>query len=320
MKNFAYSIADSFPAAAKELQNPNTVAKAGGTDLLDLLKERIIEPDETVNLQQARKDGPDGELSALATLADVAANEKIRKDFPALAEAAGIAATPQVRNFATVGGNLCQHTRCWYFRNASFACVRRGDPVCSAQIEGADNRYHAIFPTPQCASAHPSNLAPPLVALGAKLACVHPDGDRTMDVALLYEEAKPGVLNNLTLRPGELIRGVQLKATPLTRLSTYMEFRERESFDFAVVSVAAALEMEGGKVKDARIVLGAVAGGPYRATRAENVLRGNALDPQKAADAALAGARPLEHNRFKVTIAKTLVRRALEELGRRSER
>jgi xanthine dehydrogenase YagS FAD-binding subunit len=155
-----------------------------------------------------------------------------------------------------------------------------------------------------------------LIALGAQLACVHPDGDRTLDAALLYAEPKKGQLNNTTLRPGELIRGVVLEASPLTKRSTYVEFRERESFDFAAVSVAVALDMADGVVRDARIVLGAVAPAPYRAKAVEDALRGKPLDAKKAAKLAMKGAEPLEQSAYKVTIAETLVRRALEELTR----
>jgi xanthine dehydrogenase YagS FAD-binding subunit len=151
--------------------------------------------------------------------------------------------------------------------------------------------------------------------VGAKAACVHPDGDRTIDLELLYEpRPREGVLPDTTLRPGELIRAVVLEPTPLSRRSTYVEFRERLSFDFALVSVAAALHVEDGKVKEARIVCGAVAPAPYRARAAEQALLGKAPDPAAAAEAAVKGAAPLEHNKHKVVILKRLVRRALEEL------
>ena len=316
MKNFVYTIAGDFRAASRALQAKGTVVKAGGTDLLDLLKERIVEPDEAVSLKEAKRDGPAGEISALTTLAELAADRGIARDFPALHHAAAVAATPQVRNFATMGGNLCQHTRCWYFRNKDFACFKRGTGACAAKAAGALNRYHALFPSRQCGCAHPSNLAPALMALDAQVACVHPDGDRTLDVALLYDEPKEGQLNNMTLRSGELIRGVTLKASPLTRRSTYVEFRERESFDFAVVSAAVALDLADGVVRDVRIVLGAVAPTPYRAKAAEDALRGKPLDAKKAAELAVLGAKPLEQSAYKVTVARTLVRRALEELTR----
>jgi len=316
MKSFSYLNADSFAAAAKALQTgTNAHAKGAGTDLLDLFKERLLEPQEVVNLKRIPSDEKKGELSALATLAEVAGDEWVKLDFPAVHKAAAEAATPQIRNVGTVGGNLAQHTRCWYFRTNGFECFKRGTGACSAMDDAAHNRYHAIFPHDKCASAHPSNLAPALIAVGARVVCVHPEGDRVLDAELLYEASdEPGRFHDTTLRPGELIRAVRLEASPLTRNSTYVEFRERLSFDFAVASVAAAVHVEGGVVKDARIVCGAVALTPFRAREAERALIGKKLDPEAAAEAAVKGATPLSGNRFKIPILKRLVRRALEEL------
>jgi len=318
MKRFAFLTAQSYEAAAGALgASGNAVAKGAGTDLLDLLKERVIEPDEVVNLLRVEAKGGAGALAAGATLAEVAAAPWVREQFPAVAKAAGEAATPQIRNVGTVGGNLCQHTRCWYFRNPAFDCFKRGKGTCSAVEDGAQNRYHAIFPHERCASAYPGNLAPALIAVGARVECVHPDGGRTMDLALLYDEGPSGRLADVTLRKGELIRAVLLKESPLARNSTYVEYRERLSFDFAVASVAAAVEKEGGKVKAARIVCGAVSPVPYRAQAAEQALAGRSLDDaaiRAAAAAAVAGAEPLAQNGYKVVILERLVRRALEEL------
>ncbi|MHC4818650.1 MAG: FAD binding domain-containing protein [Planctomycetota bacterium] len=313
MKAFAYSSPRDFPSASKAVR-AGAVAKAGGTDLLGLLKDRIYEPDDLVSLLRAGGPPRQGEIGALTTLADLASLSWIGEDFPAVRIAAATAATPQIRNVGTVGGNLCQHTRCWYFRNLAFPCFKRGTGACSAMEEGAHNRYHAIFPHARCASAHPSNLAPALIAVGARAACVQPTGERTMDLELAYAEPDEGRFSDTGLREGELIRAVLLEPSPLTRNSAYVEFRERMSFDFAVASVAAAVHVEEGKVRDARIVCGAVAPTPFRARAAEDVLKGRALDPAAAADALVKGAEPLEQNRYKVVILKRLVRRALEEL------
>ena len=315
MKAFAYLTAKKFATAAKALaEADNAVAKSAGTDLLDLCKERVVEPDEVVNLLEVERSAQRNRVSALATLAEVAGNEWIRTDYPALAKAAGEAATPQIRNVGTVGGNLCQVTRCWFLRQKGFNCYKLGHADCAATYEGAHNRYHAIFPHKRCACAHPSNLAPALIALGARVSCVHPDGDRTLDVELLYDRPRSGRLTEMTLRKGELIETIHLEPTPLAKNSTYVEFRERLSFDFPVASVAAAVHVEGGKVSDARIVCGGVAPAPYRARAAEDALKGKRLDPEAAAEAAVKGAEPLAQNRYKVVILKRLVRRALEEL------
>lgn len=317
MKRFTYLQADSFAAAGKALREaPDAMAKAGGTDLLDLMKERVVEPDSLVTLHRIAAEGAGGEISALRTLADVAGDERIRADFPALAKAAGDAATPQIRNFGTVGGNLCQHTRCWYFRNSGYDCFKRGGSGCAALADTAQNRYHAIFPHERCGCAHPSSLAPALIALGAKAAVVGAEAEMVVDLEELYRPPKSGQISDTVLRKGELIRALILAPSAMTRRSTYVEFRERDSFDFALVSVAAAVDLTDGVVRDARIVLGAVAPTPWRAREAENALRGKPLDPAAAAEAALAGARPLSQAAYKVTIAKTLVRRALEELKR----
>lgn len=315
MKSFAYAIASSFAAAGKALAAaPDAVLKAGGTDLLDLLKERVIEPAEVVALAPSARDAKPGEISALATLAEIAADERIGKEFPALRQAAAVAATPQIRNFATAGGNLCQHTRCWFLRNDGHECFKRGDSGCAALEAGARNRYNAIFPHERCGCAHPSNLAPALIALKARLHCVHPEGERTLEAEDLYRAPKSGQIGDTVLRKGEIVRAILLEPSSLARRSVYLEFRERESFDFAAVSVAAAVDLEGGIVKEARIVLGAVAPTPHRAKAAEEALRGKRLDPAAGAAAALQGAKPLGENGFKVTIARTLVRRALEAL------
>ncbi len=317
MKAFAYVTADDFDAASRALASagPRAVAKAGGTDLLALLKSRLLEPDEVVNLLRAKRDDVKGEVSALTTLAEVAEDPWIKENFPAVARAAIEAATPQVRNTATVGGNLCQHTRCWYFRDRNYACFKRGTGDCSAAPDDAQNRYHAIFPHKRCVSAHPSNLAPALIAVGAKALCVHPEGGRTLDAELLYDEGPSGRRSDTVLREGELIRAVLLEPSPLARRSTYLEFRERQSFDFAIASVAAALDLEGKTVRDVRIVCGGVAPIPYRAKAAEALLRGKKLDIDAAAAAAVAGAAPLKDNAYKVPILKQLVRRALAEIA-----
>jgi len=317
MKAFAYLTADGFEAASKELaaKGPAAMAKAGGTDLLPLLKSRLFEPDEVVNLQRIRHAGKNGELGALATLAEVSADAWVKENFPAVAKAAGEAATPQIRNAGTVGGNLCQHTRCWYFRDANYTCYKRGTGDCSAAPDGAQNRYHAIFPHKRCVSAHPSNLAPALIAVGAKVHCVHPDGDRTLDVELLYDEGPKGRKTDTILREGELIRAIALEPTALAKRSTYVELRERQSFDFAIASVAAAIELDGRTVRDVRIVCGGVAPIPFRAKAAENAIRGGKLDIEAAARAAVAGATPLSDNAYKVPILKELVRRALMEIS-----
>jgi len=316
MKSFAFLEADSFAAASKAaVESGNAVVKGAGTDLLDLMKSRIVTPDHVVSLLGAGVTEKRGELSALATLHDIATDEWIGLEFPALRTAAAEAATPQVRHVGTLGGNLAQSTRCWYFRTPGHDCLKLGSARCAAADERAENRYHGLFPAGGCCAAHPSNLAPALIALKAQVDCVHPDGNRSMDAELLYDGAKPGGIADTCLRPGEIIRAVRLTPSPLARKSVYLEVRERQSFDFALASVAAAAEIRDGKVAEIRIVCGGVAPTPRRLVAVEEKLTGNRLDPA-AADLAATGAEPQAQNRYKIPILKRLVRRALEELGR----
>jgi len=315
MKKFSYLLPSTFSEAAAALQGEHAIAKGAGTDLLDLLQKRIVEPDRVVSLLPVKDAEKQGEISALATLHDLATDEWVKLEFPVLHAAAHEAATPQVRNVGTVGGNLAQTTRCWYLRTPGHACVKLGDKECAAAGDRAENRYHGVFSNGGCHCAHPSNLAPALIAVKARAACVHPDGDRTMDVELLYDGVKPGQMSDLALRRGELIRAVLLEPSALARNSVYVEFRERQSFDFAVASVAAAADIRDGVVKEVRIVCGGVAPAPYRAHEAEKALIGKKIDPDAAAAATVKGAEALGHNRYKIPVLEELVRRALKEIA-----
>jgi len=316
MKSFAYIEADSFAAASKAaVGTKNAVFKGAGTDLLDLMKHRIVEPLHVVSLLYAEQKEQQGEIGALATLHDVATDEWVRLEFPALHTAAAEAATPQIRHVGTVGGNLAQATRCWYFRTPGHDCIKLGSDRCAAMGDSAENRYHGLFPKNGCCAAHGSNLAPALIALKAQVDCVHPDGNRTMDVEVLYDGVKKGEIADTCLRDGEVIRAVKLTPSPLARNSVYLELRERQSFDYALVSVAAAAEVRDGKVAEARVVCNGVAPVPLRLRAVEKKLEDGGLDPA-AAKLAAAGADPRAQNRFKIPILERLVRRALEELER----
>lgn len=320
MKRFAYLQAKTLPAASAALAaREGALAKGGGTDLLDLLKERVVEPDELVNLLGAERAAGPNEVSALATLAELAAHPHVTANFPALAQAAGEAATPQLRNVGTVGGNLCQHSRCWYLRNPGYACFKRGTPQCAAVQPDAENQYHAVLGVGVCACAHPSNLAPALIATGGKLALVGPKGERVIEAEALYRAPQFGDLSDTTLARGELIRALVLEPSGLAKRSVYREVRERQSFDFALASVAAAVDLGAdGKVRAARVVCGAVASTPHRSAAAEEVLAGETLDgalAAKAAEEAVAAARPLAKNGYKIDVLKVLIRRALEALA-----
>jgi xanthine dehydrogenase YagS FAD-binding subunit len=316
MKNFAYLQPTSFADAAEALGKVSgSVAKGAGTDLMDLLKSRTVEPEAVVSLLNVGATEKRGELSAIATLHDIATDEWIRMEFPALHHAAAEAATPQIRHVGTLGGNLAQATRCWYFRTPGHDCIKKGAERCAAMDEHAENRYHAIFPSGGCAAAHASNLAPALIALKAKVDCVHPDGDRTLDAEFLYETPKRGRVADHGLRDGEIIRAVRLEPSALARRSVYMEVRERQSFDFALVGVAAAADVRDGKVHEVRIVCSGIAPTPLRLTAVEQELTGGTLNPA-AARLASNGAEPLGQNGFKAVLLQRVVARAIEGLAK----
>jgi xanthine dehydrogenase YagS FAD-binding subunit len=251
------------------------------------------------------------EIGALAKLADIAAHATVKQEYPLLAQAARAVASPQIRNAATLGGNLCQESRCWYFRypnhlGGAIACSRKGGGRCFA-VQG-DNRYHAIMGARGCFAACPSDTAVALAALDASLAVVGPEAKRTIPVRDFYTS------NGNTLKRGELVVGVRIPKAPGGARQTFLKFTLRKPIDFAIVSVATVVCIENGLFREARIALGAVAPGPIRAAAAEKALLGkpqNEATVAKAAEAAFAKARPLRENGYKVEIAKTLLKQAL---------
>jgi xanthine dehydrogenase YagS FAD-binding subunit len=316
VKSFAYVRPKTIEGVVTALGEASTL-KANGLDLLDRMKERVDEPRFLVALVDVpamdRIDvEPSGvRIGAMATLAAIAESEPLRKACPALVEAAGEAASPQLRNRATVGGNLAQHTRCGYYRHKSFPCWKRGSDSCPVLADGAVQETAAIFGNGSCASAHPSSLAPVLLAAGATAVVRGKQGPREVALADLYESPKKGKASDVVLAPDELIAQVGFRAAPR---SAFVEVRRRAAFDWALVSCAAAIEEKDGKVSVARIFLGSVAPTPWHAKAAEEVLVGKPFSPElaaKAGEAAATGATPLPGNRYKVDLVKVVVRRAL---------
>lgn len=309
-------------ARALVAEKPGSILKAGGIDVLDHLKERLIEPPRLVNLKTI--DGldriapqPDGSLQVgpLATLARLAAHADVRRSHPALAQACGEAASPQIRNVATIGGNVLQRPRCWYYRLESYRCLKKGGGVCFAV--GGENRYHVIFGGGPSYAPHPSNAAVALVAYGASFALEGPKGDRVVPAEEFFTlpQSDPKVEN--ALQEGEVLKQIVLPAAA-GRKATFLAARERAAFDWPLAAVVAVVAAEGGVVKHARIVLGAVAPIPWRSSKAEAAIVGKALDAaaaDAAARAAIVGAAPLSDNGYKVGLVQTLVRRALSSLG-----
>jgi xanthine dehydrogenase YagS FAD-binding subunit len=319
VKNFVLLPVRSLAEAARETAKPNTLLKAGGVDVLDRLKEGLDSPERIVSI--AHVPGHDGivvgsptRIGTLATLAKIAAHAEILKSYPALADAAGEAATPQIRHMATLGGNLCQKPRCWYYRSAEFDCRKKGGKDCFA-LEG-ENRFHAIFDTEICCCVNPSATGVALLAYGARLETISPRGKRTIPIEEFFTLPTRDVLRENVLGPGEIVETVVIPAPPAGARSVYKKLKEKESFDWPLVEACVHVTVDGGTIREARVVLGSVAPVPRRAQKAEAVLVGAKAGPEvarQAAEAAVDGATPLAQNAYKVRLARVMVERALKE-------
>ena len=294
---------------------------AGGTSLLDLMKLDVMRPQALIDinpLHAAHSEitvTPDGlRLGALARMADIADHADVKRDYPVVAQSLQLAASAQLRNMASIGGNLLQRTRCSYFRDTSYtACNKRIPGSGCAAIEGM-NRIHAVLGvTDLCIASYPGDFAQAMIALDGRLELLGPDGARTIRFAELHLPKATTPEVETTLRPGELIAALVIPAGPHTRRSAYIKVRDRQSYVFAIASAAVALDIgSDGVVRDARIGLGAIHYAPYRAEAAEAVLRGRLIDDASAAEAATAavqGAVTHGHNDYKPDLAhRTLVR------------
>lgn len=319
MNAFEFSSPRSVAEALELLDHEGAIAHAGGVDLLDRLKEHLEAPSRLVALREVKeligmKDDKSGGLSlgALTRVVELAEEPVIRQRYPALAEAASHVATPNVRNMATLGGNLAQRPRCWYFRNELFACKKRGGTVCFA-LEG-ENEHHALFGNASCAMVHPSTLATILVALEATVTLQGKGGTRTVKLEDFFVAPEKDLTKETVLMQGELITQLNLPAPAAGSRSAYLKQGAKESFDWPIADVGVVLGLDGKKVTQARIILGAAAATPYRALAAEAALVGKELDiaVAKAAGAAsMQGAKPLQHNAHKVEIFKVVVARAV---------
>ncbi len=323
MNNFELAKAHTTEQARDLLaEKPQSVLKAGGIDVIDHLKQHLIAPDRLVDLKSISgideidvdRDGT-LKIGALVTLAKVAAHDDIRKDFPALAHACGEAASPQIRNVATIGGNLLQRPRCWYYRLESYKCIKKGGDTCFAI--GGMNRYNVLFGGGPAYPPHPSSAAVPLVAYGASFVLEGPEGTRTVPAGEFFALPEVDPERENTLGEGEILTEIRVPAAAGAK-SAYAEVRERAGFDWPVVSAAVAVEEDGGSVKSARIVLGQVATIPWRATKAEEALVGQPLgaaSAEAAGKAAVDGAEPMTDNGYKVDLVTALVRRVVASLA-----
>jgi xanthine dehydrogenase YagS FAD-binding subunit len=300
-------------------------ALAGGTDLLTLMKANLLEPEQLIDIKRLVDlddditEGPDGlTIGALATLAEVEDDPLVRALCPALGEAAALAATPQLRNMATIGGNLLQRPRCWYFRDPDIDCWLKSGDDCPAR-EG-ENQLHAIFDVSPCVAVHPSDPATALVALDAVVRLRGARGERELPVADFFSPPTEERRRETVIAGDELVVAIRIPPQGDGARSTYLKAMERKVWAFAMVSVAASIRMEGSRIAAALLVLGGVANVPWRSERAESILVGAAPSDEiidRAAEAALADAQPLRASGYKVPLARALIRRALQTVTER---
>lgn len=321
MKSFKHFNATSVDEAVSLLRAYQGKAKliAGGTDLLGSLKDDILPdyPEAVINIKTIpgldiiHENGEGLRIGPSARLTEIAQSPVIRKKYPALSEAAETVATPEIRNMATLGGNLCQDTRCWYYRyphemGGRILCYRKGTGPCHA-LKG-DNRYHAIMGGKACFAVCPSDMAIALTALNARFKIAGPERDRDVRVKDAYNAL------GSVLEPDEFLAEIHIPQSPKGAKQTFIKFTLRKPVDFAIVSVASVIRVEKDVCKDATIALGAVAPTPIRAIDAEELLKGRVIDAktaERAAEAAVSGAKPMSMNAYKIEITKTLVKEAI---------
>ncbi len=318
MKAFEYVTAQTIDGA-HQLVADHGAYLAGGNDLLGLLKEYLTSADILVNikslpgLDKIERGEKFWTLGSLVIVAQIENSAEIKKVFPGLHGAASEVGSQQIRNVATVGGNLSQHSRCWYFRHRDTLCLKKGGDLCYARV--GENRYHSLFTGNDCISPVVSNLATAFTALDAT-AIVLSDGKETrMSMAELYQKAWKEPTAHNSLNPGDLILKIEV---PTARShSAYLQVSEKHAFDWALVSCAAAANVAGGKLSQPRVAVGCISPVPHQVQAANDFLDGKTLDDataSQAADLILKGAQPHEHNGYKVPLAHALIRRTLLKL------
>jgi xanthine dehydrogenase YagS FAD-binding subunit len=319
MKTFAYATAHSTDSA-RELVADQGAYIAGGNDLLGMLKDYLMPgPNVLVNikslpgLSKIERGEKSWTIGALVTIAEIENNAQIAKTFPGLHDAAMEIASPQIRNVATVGGNLAQNSRCWYFRQRDIVCLKKGGDLCYAR-EG-DNRYHCLFTGNPCISPIVSSLGTTFAALDATAVVLRDGKETRMSMDDLYHRAWENPLAHNSLEAGDLILRVEIPTA--RRSSAYMQVSDKHTFDWALVSCAAAANVVGGKLSQPRVALGSISPVPHQVAAANEFLDGKTLDDDTASHAAdmiLKDAKPLEHNAYKVPMAHALIRRTLLKL------
>ncbi len=320
MEKFSYVNATSLKQVTSLLSDSGwgeIMMIAGGTDLLAELKEYIETPKTLINLKtlpgmdSISADASGLKIGALTTVAEIAMHPTIQHHYTVLAQAAASVATPQIRNVGTLGGNLCQRPRCWYYRDETVSCLKKGGDLCYA-VEGL-SKYHAIFGGDPVYIVHPSDIAPALIALNASIKIVGPEGEKTIKVEEFFTLPAANPFRENVLEPNEIVVEVHVpKPNPNTK-SLYLKAREKGAPDFALASVAGVFEVMGRTCQAASIVLGGVAPAPWRSTDAETALTGKMINDSvsaKAGEEAVKNAQPLNDNEYKVTLTQNLISRA----------
>jgi xanthine dehydrogenase YagS FAD-binding subunit len=323
MKSFENIDAKSVKEAVSLLQKFHQQKKSaavvgGGSEYLQLMKDQVVNPEYVVNLKtipglnSIKEERGGFRIGALVTLAEIEEHPAAREKLLILSEAAGEAASPQIRNAGTIAGNICQRPFCWYFRSSHFNCLRKSGQVCYT-VTG-DSRFHAILGAGPSYIVHPSDTAPALVALNAQIKIAGPAGEKTMPLEKFFVLPSVDFKRENILNPAEIVTEIYVPYPKSGSKGFYHKVRERLAWDHAIVAVATVVQSSGGVVGDARVVLGGVAPIPWRAPKAEEFLRGKRIDEntaQKAGEIALEGAKPLKDNVYKVGMAKSLVQRSL---------
>ena len=324
MRNFSYVNATSIEQVPSLLGRSwdDAVVMAGGTDLVGEMKDYAAVPKRVVNLKSIegldyiRQDDAGLRIGALTTLTDVLENGAVSQDLPVLHQAVSVIASPQIRNMATLAGNILQRPRCWYYRSEDFPCLKKGGARCYAV--GGVNTYHAIFGSGPSYIVHPSDAAPALMALGATVKILGPRGEKEEAMDDFFTLPEMNIRRENILRPNEIVTEITIPKPEANSRGMFLKVRERESIDFALVSLAAQMTVVNGTCERASLVLGGVAPVPWRAVEAEDYLRGRRITEARAestAEAAVEDAAPMPHNGYKVEIAKNLVKQAVLALA-----
>jgi xanthine dehydrogenase YagS FAD-binding subunit len=298
---------------------------AGGLDTFDWLKDRNKRPQVVIDLSGVEtlrgiRALPDGgvEIGATTTLTEIANHSVIKDKFKVLADAAGLVASPQIRNQGTLGGNISQDTRCWYYRSG-WTCYRAGGNICYADTPTSINREHALFDANRCVAVSPSDTAPALVALEAQMVVRNSGGERVIPAEEYFIGPSVDITRMTVLEPGDLLTAIRIPATWAGAKFYFEKVRDRQVWDFPLVNVASAVKLSGGNIQQARIVVGAVAAHPMRLRAVEDAVAGKAQSEETAAMAgemAVTGAEPLAHNGYKIPLMRNLVKRALRAEAR----